>query len=398
MRLSRRDLARVAGMAIASSGLAPGVPGRSVGAQTPEASESSPNEPLLSLLRYIPLSLVEENYSQGHELATFGDGALRLATVGVEVPQPAAKTDELRDVFQATLPVPYGSLAQASVRAEDSLSLFEWRFVDVHRSLYTMSSSGLLHVMRGSFDLDALMTAWSANGYQMLEVDGLAVASISAEADLDFETELGRLALASANNAAFLDDGTLLYSPTLEALTAMLQAPVGTESSLGTYDLVEAVVSSITTPLSGASLLPGPAFLAPLPLILGGPSEIEPDELPAPGPLPLMGLVGFVSGPETPEAAPEDGDTEPVPSGSMMVASLKYTTSEEAAIAAKRALLELETGVSPAVQVPFADRFAGWRVGHIAGSETMMIEIDLYGDEGIWLQMIYNRDASFLYS
>ncbi|CAN5807387.1 hypothetical protein BH20CHL4_BH20CHL4_13570 [soil metagenome] len=400
MRLTRRAIVRLAGAALAPASLGPTSSGRVTAAQTPDAApgESSPNETLLSMLQFIPLSLVEENYRQGYELATFGDAALRLASVGLEISDLAASTEDFRDVAQATLPVPHGSLAQASLRAEDSLSLFGWTITDIHQSVYAMTSEGLVHVMRGSFDPSALDAVWLANGYQMLDVEGHAVASVSAERNFDLSTELGRLTLGSANNTAFLEDGTLLYGGSLEALTAMLQAHNGAVPSLGSYALVESVVGAIGGPLSGASLLPGPALISGLPLVLGADVDLDLEDLPEPGPVPLMALVGFVSGPAVPDADLTNTDAEPIPSGSMLVAALKFLTAGEAAIAARRALLELETGTGPTSDIPFTERFAGWRVSHHADSDTMTLEIDLYGNENVWLQMIYNRDASFLYS
>jgi hypothetical protein len=405
MKLSRRELARLASASAVSAGIASVVPGGLAGAQTPEATpvDGGVNAALLSMLRFIPLSLVEENYTGGSELATFGDIALRLESVGVEIPASAAG-EALGDAFRATMPIPVSDLIQATARADDSRVLFGWTFADVHRLLFSMTSEhGLIHVMQGDFDPAALEAAWAANGYQMLDVDGQPVASLSAEPEIDLSSELGGLVLSHVNNAALLDDGTLLYSPSLDGLTLMLQAGSGSVPSLGTYDLVTTVVGTMTSPLCGASLLPGPALvMLGDPLMILGPSadieDIELEDLPEPGPLPLMGLVGFVSGPAVPDRSLLEDESEPVPSGSMMVASRFYTSPEDAAFAAKRSLLTLETGVSFVTMEPFAERFPGWRVDHHEGSETVLLEVDLYANEGIWLQMIYQRDALFLYS
>jgi hypothetical protein len=408
MRLSRRDLARFAGSAAASAGLAQVIPGRQAIAQTPEAAPtgSGANSALLSLLKFIPLSLVEENYSEGSELGTFGDIALRLDSVGVEIPDSASGEDAVREAFRATMPIPSGSLIQASARADDSVGLLGWTIADVDRQLFTMTSEGgLVHVMQGAFDAGALEAAWTANGYEMLEVEGQAVASLSAEPDMNIETELGRLALSHVNNAALLDGGTLVYSPSLDTLTLMLQANAGTVPSVGTYEMVERVVGAVTQPLSGASVLPGPALVMlgdPLTMVLGESVDLEDidlEDFPEPGPLPLMGLVGFVSGSAVPDPSLlENEDAEPVVSGSTLVASRLYTSPGDAAIAAKRSLLFLETGVSFVTRRPYAEQFAGWRVDHHQDSDIVTLEVDLYANEGVWLQMIYNRDAQFLYS
>jgi hypothetical protein len=406
MRLSRRALAQLAGASAVSAGIVSAMPGGLTVAQTPEATpvDGGVNAPLLSMLRSIPLSLVEENYTDGAELATFGDIALRLESVGVEIPDPATGDDALREAFRATMPIPVSNLMQATARAEDSLALFGWTFADVQQLLYTMTSEhGLLHVLQGSFDQARLESAWSANGYQTIEVEGQTVASLAAEPEIDMQSELGRLALAHVNNAALLEDGTLVYSPSLDALTLMLQAHAGAVPSLGTDELVNTVVGAMTSPLSAASLLPGPALVAlgdPL-MILGQSADLDDfnlEDLPEPGPLPLMGLVGFVSGSSVPDTDVLEDEAEPKPSGSMMVASRLYTSPEDATLAAKRSLLTLETGISFATAEPFTERFAGWRVDVDEANETVLLEVDLYANEGIWLQVIYQRDALFLYS
>jgi hypothetical protein len=79
-----------------------------------------------------------------------------------------------------------------------------------------------------------------------------------------------------------------------------------------------------------------------------------------------------------------------------MVAVRRFLTAEEADLAARRSLIGLETGVSVARQMPYAEMFAGWRVS-IPAEEIVLVEADLYANESIWLQMIYTRDAGFLY-
>jgi hypothetical protein len=395
----------LAGVSAVSAGFASVVPANLAVAQTPEAApvESGVNAALLSMLRSIPLSLVEENHTDGLELATFGDIALRLESVGVEIPA-GATGEALGDAFRATMPIPVSNLMQATARADDSLALFGWTFADVHRILYSMTSEhGLVHVMQGDFDPAALEAAWTANGYQMLEVEGQTVASLAAEPEIDMESELGRLALSYVNNAALLDDRTLLYSPSLDALTLMLQATAGTVPSLGTDELVNTTVGAMTSPLSAASLLPGPALVAlGDPLMILGPSadldDFNLEDLPEPGPLPLMGLVGFVSGAAVPDTSLLEDESEPEPSGSMMVTSRLYTSPEDAVLAAKRSLLFLEAGWSFVSGAPYNEQFAGWRIDVDEDNETVLLEIDLYGNEGIWLNMIYSRDALFLYS
>ena len=398
MAVSRRTLVRNAGAAAA--GVIAAARGSSSLAQSVQsASRGDPvNATLLDLLTFIPLSLVEENFTEGAELATFGDAELRLSTVGVEIAGPDdPETD--RELFRATQPIPYGRIAQGMLRADDPMALFGWSLGDVQQSLFTLAYAGgeSIEILRGTFERASLEAAWSANGYEMVNVDGQSVASLSAEPTIDMESELGRIALSSANNATLLDEGTLVYCSSLAGLTSVLEAGNGESASLGTDAIVRSLVEAVPEALSGASVLPGGAFIAQLPITVGEEGGFEIGELPEPGPVPLMGLLGFVSGSELPDPDLTDSEEEPVVSGSTMVSTRHFLTPDEARIAAQRSLVTLETGTSFASGMPYAEMFAGWRVD-LPAEDTVLVEVDLYGNESIWLQMIYSRDAGFLYS
>jgi hypothetical protein len=355
------------------------------------------NAVLQEMLAFIPLSLVEENFTEGMELATFGDIGLRLETVGIDI-NALAGDEAVRTLARSTMPVPFGRLTQGILRADDPEALFGWTLTDVRQSLFTLASGGGegVEIIRGTFDRAQIEEAWAANGYELLDVGDQQVASLSAEPTIDMESEISRIALSGANNVALVDDSTLIFCSSLDGLTAVLDAGRGQESSLGTDPMVNELIDAVPDALSGASLLPGGAFITQMPIGFSEEGELELGDLPEPGPIPLMGLIGFVSGPAVPESDLTDSPADLVPSGGKMFAVRRFLTAEEADLAARRSLIGLETGVSVARQMPYAEMFAGWRVS-IPAEEIVLVEADLYANESIWLQMIYTRDAGFLY-
>lgn len=382
MRLTRRQLLHATGTALALGGFA-----QPAGAQTPDSVSAGENALLLEFASCIPQSLVAENASAGQELLVFADYAYRLQSVGIDLASIADPDEAFRAFARSTLPLPAADIMVATTRTQDPFRIFGWTLGQVEQCSYVMSSEGTLTVLRGAFNRAAIEAAWIAQGYQSLDVDGIAVASISAERTLDLSSEIGQLTLGNAGNAAFLDDGYLLYAPSLAALTAMIHAHTGTVDSLAIHPLVQSVVSSVPDRLSGAIILPPGAFIAAPPVLLGDPdTELV---LPEPGPIPLMGLVGFVSGSAVPDAD--------IPSGSTFVSSRHFLTTDEAELAARRTLLTLESQYSMVSERQWSDIFAGWSISLDQDETNVLTAIDLIANEGIWSQIIYQRDASFLY-
>ncbi len=395
MRLTRRRLMHASGTALALGGATCfAIP--NVRAQTPEAQPTSANDALLDIAKAIPLSSISTNAEEGRELLTFADFAWRLESVGADL--TSLSDDAAVDIWvDATLPLPPGDLLMASFRTDDALGLFGWQTLDIERCGSVMSSSNTLTVLQGRFQPDTLDAAWRAQGYEMLDINGVPVASLSAEAEVDLASEIGLLALSKANNVALIDDTLLIYASTLAGLSAMIDAYNGATESLGAYPLLQTTLGSLPDRLSGAIVLPPGAFVAAnLPFEMGE-NSVEITEPPEPGPIPLLGVVGFVSGDSIPATDLTSTSDEPVPSGALAVSSRHFLTAAEAELAARRSLLTLETQHSSLSQQPFTEIFAGWHIDIDRAEDNVVTQIELYANEGIWAQMIYARDALFLY-
>ncbi|MEZ4500445.1 MAG: hypothetical protein R2839_10295 [Thermomicrobiales bacterium] len=59
--------------------------------------------------------------------------------------------------------------------------------------------------------------------------------------------------------------------------------------------------------------------------------------------------------------------------------------------------MTLETGASLRTGQPWSEVFPSWQISVDRDSDTVLTEIELYGNEAIWVQLFLSRDASFLY-
>ncbi|MBX3069071.1 MAG: hypothetical protein KF883_01085 [Thermomicrobiales bacterium] len=393
MNLSRRRLLQTSASTLVGGGLGATLALQDAVAQTPEVPAAGMNGPLRDLATFFSLAPLSNNFTGSGELMTFGDLALRLEQVGVDLNAIAEPEEKRRQLGLATLPVPFAELVRASFQAEDPVALFGWNAFDIDQSAYVMSDAMTLTVLRGRFDVDLIQRAWDENGYALVEQLGVPAASISAEPSFDVTTELGRLTLGKANNVAAVDDRTLIYASSLAGLEGMIESHRGDVESLGVMSTFNRVVAATPDALSGAVVLGPGAFVAP-PAITAGESGIEFSTTWEPGPLPLLGLVGFASGPELPETGSSE---EPIPSGSRQIAVRHFLTEAELDVAAKRTLLYLDTQGSITMGLAWSEVFAGWQVWTDPENSAVISSIDLFGNEGAWLQALYARDAWYLY-
>lgn len=397
MRATRRQLMQSSAVTLALGALTGFDHQASLARQTATSiPEQSVNAALLEFASCIPLSLLAENATNGFELLTFGDFRFRQESVGVDIAAISDPVERVSEFYRSVQPVPAADLMMAVGRADNSVALLGWTQEQVEQSAYVMSSEGVLTVLRGAFDEATLRQNWVDQGYQANTVEGVSVASLAEDGAMDISTDLGRFTLGKAANVALLDSGLLLYAPTLAGLTAMIQAHNGSENSLGTDALVRTVVDALPDRVSGASLFPPGAFVTPVEISTGenGP---EFGDMPEAGPIPLMGLVGFVSGPAVPDSDMTATTESAVPSGSTFVASRHFLSGEEAEWAARRSFVTLETGASLRTGQPWSEVFPSWQISVDRDSDTVLTEIELYGNEAIWVQLFLSRDASFLY-
>lgn len=378
----------LAGGAIAPRGVAasdPATPQR-------ETRNEIAGNPLSSLLALTPLSATGS--TDNAQLASFADVAAQLAAGGIE--RPASKDDErmtawLHASSPLILPDPFRSKTLRIDRAMLGLDV-----TDIDQSLEVGSPPAMISLLRGRFDREAVAAAWVANGYTMLEIDGVAVASLFEDATIDRENEISRLALARMNNAAFLPDGTLVYAATLPLMEAVIATADGAGEALMDRVDIAATLASLERPLASAMLVPGSALTvaAHTPIDLAAPEAVDlPNEMP-----PIsFAIIGVTPG--GPTVIYDEGEE---PLITMPPATLVYhllMTQPGSAEEAARVVDErLRTMTSSATEQPYADMFDSWEATALDNGNVLAI--DLLPAEGrptsFWPQLLFSRDLLFL--
>jgi hypothetical protein len=181
------------------------------------------------LLSLIPVDLVA--LEDQRVIATFADIAGQLASVDVERPESVEDEDRIDPWKDAIFPL---AIAQPFLDhwRELDRDLIGFDLTDVDATIESGNAPETMAALRGRFDAAALETAWSTAGYHMIDVEGIPVASLSAEPSFDLSSEIGAIALAHLNNACLLPDGTLVYTASLAMMRRVLATANGDAPSM----------------------------------------------------------------------------------------------------------------------------------------------------------------------
>lgn len=249
-------------------------------------------------------------------------------------------------------------------------------------------------LLRGRFARNDIESAWSRLGYQMSEVNGITVASLSADGDFSIDNELQRYAFSRFNNAAFLPDGTLAYAPTLDGLTEIIEVAQGNAPSLADREDVSALVQASDKQLVSAILTNGDylryeTLLGPVAdQVTPFPDQIPPIELA------LLGVTagGPISRPMT-QASPTPG----IPNASFEIALLMQSEADAAKVA-EIALDRIATGASWLTRRPLSEFFASWDSHVVSDPPVARLSLTFSSDSfaTFWLRMVLSRDLPFL--
>jgi hypothetical protein len=356
---------------------------------TPTASET--NSGMVSMLQLAPDVMAGPD-APDTLIATYADLATQLETIGVA--RPASIDDEnfvrwsfsLESLFFPDL------LLQSSLSARWK-ELIGFDILDIDETL-EIGEPPTRTLLRGRFEQNDIEIAWSRLGYQMLEVDGITVASLNADGDFSIDSKLQRYAFSRFNNAAFLPDGTLAYAPTLDGLTEIIAVAQGKAPSLADREDISALVNSLDKQLVSALFTTGD-YLRYQTLLGPAADQVTPfpDQIP-PIDLALLGVTagGPVSRPMT-QASPTPG----IPNASFEIALLMQS-EEDAAKAAEIALDRIATGESWLTQRPLTTFFESWDSHVVSDPPVARLSLTFSSDSfaTFWLRMVLSRDLPFL--
>lgn len=222
-RSRRQRLHWVVALALLLGLVGPGA----VGAQpaTPASGDGATNQVLRDLLRLAP-DLAAAGGPASGELASFANVATQLAALGIS--QPTSPDELSGDYRQATAGLlwPPGTLRSA-LAPEWSIT-FGFDLSQIDSALTVGQPPETITIVRGRFDRAALIAAWEQSGYTEVPANQpeTTVYSLAEEPEVMFDSLVGRLALASLNNAVILADGTLAFSGSLDRVEAVAGRPV----------------------------------------------------------------------------------------------------------------------------------------------------------------------------
>jgi len=355
------------------------------------------------LLGLVPADV--ETGEEGGVIATFADLAGQLAAVGVARPESMADEAAVRAWQRAVWPLalvePFGSTAPMLM--ERNLLGFDLIDVNALLGIGPQLGSDTVLVLQGRFDAARFEDVWSANGYRMRDLDGVPVASLFEEADVDFGTDLGRFAHASLNNAALLPDGTLIYTPSLEAMRQVLATVNGDAASLAQQTDIRALNDAQIDEIVSGILFPGQvlAGIDPSLLILDpdAPSTIT-TQAAGLGEMPpiALGLVGMTAGGPLPIWPGDDATPDPGDPAARVICTVLMAQPGTAQQAGEVASARLATMDSVIEGKSYRELFASWEVSALADGQVLRLEITLPpgAEAASWSSQFVSRDILFL--
>jgi hypothetical protein len=248
-------------------------------------------------------------------------------------------------------------------------------------------------IMRGDFDPELLQSAWVANGYQAVELEGMTIWSLYPGDRIDLSAPESRPAMGSMNNVILLEDGTLIAAARSARLGSVLQVVNGDAPSLAEHDDVQALLQPgtgvdtlETAVLSKGSLLQGtsdsmPELATPMP---GTPEPLLPGT-PEPGDELQVGEAALVLIGIWP---PNDGQIS---------MSIRIVMDDPGAATESAQMIQqlLRSSISPVTGTPYADRFGNPVASVSRGVVTVHAQME-QGPVG-WLDVVSSRDLGFAF-
>ena len=363
--------------------------------------ERSSADGFATMLSFIPANF--SGFSEDDSSVNFADIAAQLATAELESPDSLEGDDEavrlwINAVYPLAIATPFGSNALRLTRALIGLDI-----TDIDQTVEFGTPPASVTIVRGRFVHAAVEAAWDANGYKRLDVAGISVASLFEDAQIDMQSELGRIVLARMNNVAFIAEDTLAYASTLPLLTEILDTAAGTKASLTQRVDIAALLQAAELNLASAILFSGAS--------LSISSMVSPDLITEPDAFEMLlasltepamppvasGLIGMTPGGPTILPSGAEPPVLDLPPATLVLQLLMLSpgTADAAVETVDARLRTLSSTVS---QQPYANLFASWELQSSDDGSVLTILLTLVEDTsiGIWSRMLFARDLLFL--
>ena len=360
-----------------------GVAGRlPAGMLAQEATPTPVGDPFAELLGIAPAAGVGPD---AEILAYYSDLVAQTEAMRLERPN-GVDADGFRAWGRAIYAIGIADpfVAQALNLTRDVLG---YDLTDIDQGMTIGEPPDLTILLRGRFERAALERAWQANGYQTVTVDGQEIASRGDEAPIDLDSDFGRATLGKLDNAALLDDGTLVYARSIAGIQRVLASASGAAPSLGERVDVAALLATVDQPLANAVLVAGTALAGPVDLGIGLDPSTPVAEIAtrvaagaqerAQMPPVALALLATTPGgplPRSPQATATPTPDPSIPDAQVLIRLLMLApgTAEQAAAVVEERLATLS---SLRTGEPYADLYRSWATEVLADGQVLGIEL-----------------------
>ncbi|MCA9858761.1 MAG: hypothetical protein KC438_03525, partial [Thermomicrobiales bacterium] len=187
-------------------------------------------------------------------------GNAQLQADALDIPLPVDTDDEERvhtwQLGMGNVPIPE-ILRRTEQIYFGMQQVTGYQLSQIYSGVETGDPANMVTLVRGDLDPVVIQAAQEDVGYQRQEIDGHPIFALDQDREME---SVGTLDLVSGRLACstFLDDGTLVYAPTLDLIESLL-AP---ESTLLDLPAVTQAIDTLDEPLISAALA-GPGALLP---------------------------------------------------------------------------------------------------------------------------------------
>ncbi|MEJ7838942.1 MAG: hypothetical protein WKF81_09005 [Thermomicrobiales bacterium] len=367
-------------------------------AGTPEPNAgTSETGSLTDLMSYAPDRLSDGSLPLP-EVATYSNISAWLRYQGL----PEGSLTEDQAASLALPPILAGRGLDSEWEATYGFSL-----ADVDQVLAIGQAPDYIMVLRGQFDSDAMMAAWTSGAYQAVAVDGTTIWSVHpVETDaVDLSNPSSRLAMGSFNNLVLLEDGTLIATAKFSRMQSVLPVINGEAPSIAANGDIEMLLELeagdrgyLTAVIArGDFLESAPADTrVTLPAATSSDRGANTVATPDPGEMPEVRMVLF--GLMAPDDTVREATPVATPSPDVAaVVTLALVLDEDVVAGTMDAIgSRFETEISLTTGEPFAD---SWTLsGSISDEDSPLLEIEMMATSTFidWIQLVDNRDFGFL--
>ncbi len=313
--------------------------------------------------------------------------ALQLQTLGLSV-LDSVESPDFRTWIAANFSLAFPEVIFNKGILPEFVDFLGWNMAQVDQTVESLHLPDGLMLVRGRFDRQAVSDAWDQNGYQRLDVGGLEVAQVSADTGFDLSSEIGRFALGKINNAAWLDERTLVYATSQAVMEAVADTVDGTVESVFVRGNVEALSSALPTELVTSMLVDGSAFSSG--------EETGPGRGHQPVSSIVHALLGHTAGLPLQGAAANGISLTIDAPDSVVLMAVEYLNRADAEAGLARAFEKLENGEAPSNGQPFAEQFSAWSGSVVADSPIIVLELAPSKNPAVWQQLLFRGDLTFL--